>query len=203
MATQINGKLYRNVKGASEGIVTSDLKIVNSLGETVTRFDQGNEALQVNTIEDIAGDNSIQLLAADEGIKITSPVSIELNASNGDAIIKLSPDGVQTNYIEAIPGSEGLSIYSAVEDGQISIENSSGSVSLSGENIILNAGNAIVGESSLYFADSAEENCTLTIGEESIALQGLVIMSELPTSDPEVAGALWNDNGVLKISAGE
>lgn len=25
----------------------------------------------------------------------------------------------------------------------------------------------------------------------------------LPTSDPEVEGALWNDNGTLKISAGE
>lgn len=25
----------------------------------------------------------------------------------------------------------------------------------------------------------------------------------LPTSDPQVEGALWNDNGVLKISAGE
>lgn len=39
---------------------------------------------------------------------------------------------------------------------------------------------------------------------------GLELFSEtnvfiygLPTSDPGVAGALWNDNGVLKISAGE
>lgn len=30
-----------------------------------------------------------------------------------------------------------------------------------------------------------------------------IICPNLPTSDPQVAGALWNDNGVLKISAGE
>jgi hypothetical protein len=28
-------------------------------------------------------------------------------------------------------------------------------------------------------------------------------MPNLPTSDPQVEGAIWNDNGVLKISAGE
>ena len=30
---------------------------------------------------------------------------------------------------------------------------------------------------------------------------GLICMPYLPTSDPQVAGALWNDNGVLKISS--
>jgi hypothetical protein len=29
-----------------------------------------------------------------------------------------------------------------------------------------------------------------------------IILSGLPTEDPEVAGALWNDSGTLKISAG-
>ena len=31
---------------------------------------------------------------------------------------------------------------------------------------------------------------------------GNIVVSGLPTSDPHVAGALWNDNGVLKISSG-
>ena len=31
----------------------------------------------------------------------------------------------------------------------------------------------------------------------------LKLTGHLPTSDPEVEGAVWNDNGVLKISAGE
>lgn len=33
------------------------------------------------------------------------------------------------------------------------------------------------------------------------ALNGLSI-SNLPTSDPSVAGRIWNDSGVLKVSAG-
>lgn len=33
--------------------------------------------------------------------------------------------------------------------------------------------------------------------------QGYLVLEELPTNDPEVTGALWNDNGTLKISAGE
>jgi len=37
---------------------------------------------------------------------------------------------------------------------------------------------------------------TVTIGGESL------IILDLPTSDPVVAGALWNDSGTLKISAG-
>ena len=32
---------------------------------------------------------------------------------------------------------------------------------------------------------------------------GHVIMEQLPITDPHVQGALWNDNGVLKISAGQ
>lgn len=31
---------------------------------------------------------------------------------------------------------------------------------------------------------------------------GLLLLNNLPTSDPVVAGAVWNDAGVLKISAG-
>jgi hypothetical protein len=31
---------------------------------------------------------------------------------------------------------------------------------------------------------------------------GLIMMDNLPTGDPSVAGALWNNSGVLTISAG-
>lgn len=29
-----------------------------------------------------------------------------------------------------------------------------------------------------------------------------LVMVELPETDPEVAGALWNDSGTVKVSAG-
>lgn len=36
----------------------------------------------------------------------------------------------------------------------------------------------------------------------SLTASGAVILSGLPTSDPVVAGQLWNDAGTLKVSAG-
>jgi hypothetical protein len=35
-----------------------------------------------------------------------------------------------------------------------------------------------------------------------LTAEGNVLMPNLPTSDPAVAGALYNDAGTLKISAG-
>lgn len=35
-----------------------------------------------------------------------------------------------------------------------------------------------------------------------LAASGVVIFSGLPTSDPAVAGRLWNNAGVLTVSAG-
>ena len=39
-------------------------------------------------------------------------------------------------------------------------------------------------------------------GEVMVNESGKVMASDLPTSDPNNAGQLWNDNGTLKISAG-
>lgn len=36
----------------------------------------------------------------------------------------------------------------------------------------------------------------------TITATGAVIFSGLPTSDPTVAGQLWNNSGVLNVSAG-
>ena len=49
---------------------------------------------------------------------------------------------------------------------------------------------------------------TLGDGTDDVAINltpagnGNIIMGSLPTSDPTVAGALWNDSGTLKVSAG-
>lgn len=47
---------------------------------------------------------------------------------------------------------------------------------------------------------------TATLGAETsindLTVADVVIFSGLPTSDPTVAGRLWNDAGTVKISAG-
>lgn len=36
----------------------------------------------------------------------------------------------------------------------------------------------------------------------NLTISGTVMISALPTSDPAVAGQLWNSTGTLKVSAG-
>lgn len=45
---------------------------------------------------------------------------------------------------------------------------------------------------------------TLRIGDVTITCDagGNIIFTGLPTSDPSVAGALWNSTGTLTVSAG-
>ena len=45
----------------------------------------------------------------------------------------------------------------------------------------------------------AQVNSILTTKAD---FKGIIIAENLPTSDPSVAGELWNDNGTVKVSAG-
>jgi len=80
------------------------------------------------------------------------------------------------NYIAAYTGD--LYIKNETDDGNIIFENDNGSGGLS---------NYIV----------------LDGGDVSTKIETIkVLMPNLPTSDPSVAGQLWNSSGDLKISAG-
>jgi len=46
------------------------------------------------------------------------------------------------------------------------------------------------------------DGAAITFGSRSLSRSGNNIIASLPTSDPAVAGALWNDNGTVKVSAG-
>lgn len=48
----------------------------------------------------------------------------------------------------------------------------------------------------------ASTGAQAVFGPLDTVMPGSVTMSGLPTSDPAVAGRLWNDGGTLKISAG-
>jgi hypothetical protein len=49
-----------------------------------------------------------------------------------------------------------------------------------------------------------EPGGTITIGGVAVTCDadGNIIFTGLPTSDPSVAGALWNSTGTLTVSAG-
>ena len=54
----------------------------------------------------------------------------------------------------------------------------------------------------LNLSDNVSVNSTLTVSSHLTVNGAQVNFSNLPTSDPSVAGRLWNDSGTLKISAG-
>ena len=51
-------------------------------------------------------------------------------------------------------------------------------------------------------ASNVELNTNVTTLNNLTASGGTVLLTNLPTSDPNNAGQLWNDSGTLKISAG-
>ena len=55
-------------------------------------------------------------------------------------------------------------------------------------NYQLNIGNLITGN--------------MATGSKSVTINGTMTINNLPTSDPNVAGQLWNDNGTVKVSVG-
>ena len=64
----------------------------------------------------------------------------------------------------------------------------------------------ITGPSALLGASTNQTGGNLVIhaGQKATGggSNGQIIMDELPTSDPSVAGALWNNSNVMNISAG-
>ena len=54
------------------------------------------------------------------------------------------------------------------------------------------------GAAELYHNNSKKIETT----SSGITITGTLIISALPTSDPTTAGALYNDSGVVKVSAG-
>ena len=52
------------------------------------------------------------------------------------------------------------------------------------------------------FTGDVTGDVTGAVTATTITASGAVILSGLPTADPEVAGQLWSNAGVLNVSAG-
>ena len=51
------------------------------------------------------------------------------------------------------------------------------------------------------FVGAVTGNLTGNVTATNVTATGTVIFSGLPTSDPNVAGAIWSNSGVLTLSA--
>lgn len=65
-----------------------------------------------------------------------------------------------------------------------------------------NAGGLFLGDSSSAFYFATPGLLSFTGVDVQFAADNNIILDTLPTSNPNVAGALWNDGGTLKVSAG-
>jgi hypothetical protein len=89
-------------------------------------------------------------------------------------------------------------VYRAIGGDELVVEGG-GKVTLKAGSTLENAGDFFTSVTfdSDYFTVSDGE---VTIKTEVAAL--LTIVSNIPTADPDVSGQVWNDGGVLKVSAG-
>jgi len=101
-------------------------------------------------------------------------------------------DNIKANF----GNSADMSIYHDSNDARM--ENSTGDIVIQNEaddrDIKLRSDDGSGGTTDYIFLDGSEVSTKI--------LTQKVIMSNLPTSDPSNAGQLYNDSGVLKVSAG-
>ena len=58
------------------------------------------------------------------------------------------------------------------------------------------------GIATLGDVDDLVEGTKVIVGVEWTTITNILLLPELPTSNPAIAGALWNDSGTVKVSAG-
>lgn len=89
-------------------------------------------------------------------------------------------------------------VYRAVGGDEIVVE-SGGKITMKSGATLVNAGDFFTSVTfdADYFTVSEGE---VTLKADVVAL--LDVVDGIPTADPEVDGQIWNDGGVLKVSAG-
>jgi len=64
------------------------------------------------------------------------------------------------------------------------------------------SGDTVISSDLVVNTIKSDDSAQVTV-EDGLTVTGAVVMlSNLPTSDPSNAGQLWNDSGTLKVSAG-
>jgi hypothetical protein len=78
-----------------------------------------------------------------------------------------------------------------------------------GKNIVSGNGNILIGANtqalssvSTYYLNIGNIITGSMYGDKYIKINGGLDLSDIPTSDPNISGRVWNDNGTLKVSMG-
>lgn len=168
--------------GAGSGIKTGSGNMAVGYG-ALSYIDSGsnNVAIGSNALYRCKGGEQNVAIGQGAGMGATGN-SMKRNVFIGANTAKILSGAAEKNVVLGYNSAQ----YLVEGDGNIIL----GAYCEVGESIsnALNIGNLITGN--------------MATESKSVTIDGTLTINNIPTSDPNVAGQIWNDNGTLKVSAG-
>ena len=181
-------KMYRVLLGDAE----SDASSTNT--KTVGQTTTSSSASTMDTFSTDSVNGAQYVVVGNSSSESAASISEVFVVSDGaDAFVSSGP-------IVSTKGSDQLSFSAALSGSTVTVS----AASTSGASTTVNAYRVNLLRASAGAATSEQVlvSTTQTISGAKTFSNTVVKMTNLPTSDPEVAGQLWNSSGTLKISAG-
>ena len=181
-------KMYRVLLGDAE----SDASSTNT--KTVGQTTTSSSATTMDTFSTDSANGAHYVVVGNSSSESAASISEVFVVSDGaDAFVSSGP-------IVSTKGSDQLSFSASLAGTTVTVS----SASTSGASTTVNAYRVNLLRASAGAATSEQVlvSTTQTISGAKTFSNAVVKMTNLPTSDPAVAGQLWNSSGTLKISAG-
>ena len=181
-------KMYRVLLGDAE----SDASSTNT--KTVGQTTTSSSATTMDSFSTDSVNGAQYVVVGNSSSESAASISEVFVVSDGaDAFVSSGP-------IVSTKGSDQLSFSAALSGSTVTVS----AASTSGASTTVNAYRVNLLRASAGAATSEQVlvSTTQTISGAKTFSNAVVKMTNLPTSDPGVAGQLWNSSGTLKISAG-
>ena len=181
-------KMYRVLLGDAESDASSDN--TKTVGQTTT-------SSSASTMDTFSTDNAngahYVVVGSSDSESAASISEVFVVADGSDAYVSSGP-------VVSTKGTDQLTFSAAMSGTTVTVS----SASTSGASTLVNAYrvNLIRPSAGAATSEQVLVSTTQTITGAKTLSNAVVKMTNLPTSDPSVAGQLWNSSGTLKISAG-
>ena len=181
-------KMYRILLSDAESDASSDN--TKTVGQTTT----SSSAATMDTFSsDTANGAHYVVVGSSDSESAASISEVFVVADGSDAYVSSGP-------VVSTKGTDQLTFSAAMSGTTVTVS----SASTSGASTLVNAYRVNLLRPSAGAATSEQVlvSTTQTISGAKTFSNAVVMMTNLPTSDPNNAGQLWNSSGTLKISAG-
>lgn len=170
----------------SEEILTLDdlgnLSAAGNIQTATTFYVNGSQIAASNLADGTTGTGAIVLADAPE---LTASSSIVATSTGATVSFEVNNNGTSSNSSTI---AQIFTVLGTVANGYLAMACTGGADPI---------GTIITGAGLTYGL-----SISTGAGDLSLAAAGQILMSGIPSSDPHVSGALWNNSGVLSVSAG-